>query len=389
MSEFLNGMVEERQKLWHEAKAIIDIAEAEGRSLSGEEEAKYQAISADLDKKAEFIDEARSRAEREDRAAAVAAQTRVTTPEVKNTDEQILRSMVNGGGHEFRAALTGSSTGAPVPTSFFNKVIELARLTGPMLQTSTILNTASGEPLQIPSLGSYSSATVKAPGAAIDDNPPSFNSFTTLNSYKYSGLISVARELMTDSGVDLMGFIATEVGNALGYNVNIGLTTGTGTVQPTGVVTSAATGVTGATGGTGAFTADNIFDLIYSLDGALRQKNTFGLQMNAKSIAAVRKLKDSYGRYLFDPALSAEKRDLIGGYQVYENPAMADPGLGAKSIIAGDLSAYYVRNVGGIRLDRSDDYAFGSDLTTFRFTMRTDGALIQPSHIKCFKGGAS
>ena len=388
MSEFLNGMVEERQKLWHEAKAIIDIAEAEGRSLSGEEEAKYQAISADLDKKAEFIDEARSRAEREDRAAAVAAQTRVTTPEVKNTDEAILRSMVNGGGHEFRS-ITPSSTGSPVPTSFYNKVIELARLTGPMLQTSTVLNTASGEALQIPSLGSYSAATVKAPGAAIDTNEPVFNSFTTLNAYKYSGLISVARELMTDAGVDLMGFIATEVGNALGYAVNTGLTVGTGTVQPTGVTTVAGSGITGGTGVAGAFTADNIFDLIYSLDGALRQKNTFGLQMNAKSIAAVRKLKDNYGRYLFDPALSAEKRDLIGGYQVFENPAMADPAVGAKSIIAGDLSAYYVRSVGGVRLDRSDDYAFGSDLTTFRFTFRVDGNLPQTSHIKFFKGAAS
>jgi HK97 family phage major capsid protein len=388
MSEFLNNMVEERQKLWHEAKAIIDVAEAEGRSLSGEEEARYEALTADLDKKAVFIDEARQRAEREERAAAAAANVRIPATAAVSTDEQTIRNLVNGQGHEFRA-VTPSSTGAPVPTSFYNKVIELARLTGPMLQTSTILNTASGEPLQIPSLGAYSAATVKAPGASIDENDPTFNSFTTLSAYKYSGLISVARELMSDSGVDLMGFIATEVGNALGYAVNTGLTTGTGTVQPTGVVNVAGSGVTGGTGVAGAFTADNIFDLIYSLDGALRAKNTFGLQMNGKSIAAVRKLKDSYGRYLFDPALSAEKRDLIGGYQVFENPAMADIATGAKSIIAGDLASYMVRSVGGIRLDRSDDYQFGSDLVTFRFTWRVDGNLPQTSHIKYFKGAAS
>jgi len=387
MSEFLNGMVEERQKMWHEAKAIIDVAEAEGRSLTGEEEAKYQAISADLDKKAAFIDEARSRAEREERAAAAASQTRVATP-TSNADEQVLRSLANGQGHEFRS-VTPSSTGAPVPTSFFDKVIELARLTGPMLQTSTILNTASGEPLQIPSLGAYSAATVKAPGAAIDENDPTFNSFTTLSAYKYSGLISVARELITDAGVDLMGFIATEVGNALGYAVNTGLTTGTGTVQPTGVLNVAGSALVGGTGVAGAFTADNIFDLIYSLDGAIRSKNTFGLQMNGKSISATRKLKDNYGRYLFEPALSAEKRDLIGGYTVYENPAMPDIATGAKSVIAGDLASYYVRSVGGIRLDRSDDYQFGSDLTTFRFTYRVDGNLPQTSHIKFFKGAAS
>lgn len=387
MSEFLNGMVEERQKMWHEAKAIIDIAEAEGRALSGEEEAKYQAISADLDKKAEFIDEARSRAEREERAAAAASQTRVATSSTPG-DESVIRGLANGQGHEFRSVVP-TSTGAPVPTSFYNQVIELARLTGPMLATSTILNTASGEPLQIPSLGSYSAATVKAPGAAIDENDPTFNSFTTLSAYKYSGLISVARELITDAGVDLMGFIATEVGNALGYAVNTGLTTGTGTVQPTGVLNVAGSALVGGTGVAGAFTADNIFDLIYSLDGAIRSKNTFGLQMNGKSISAVRKLKDNYGRYLFEPALSAEKRDLIGGYVVYENPAMPDIATGAKSVIAGDLASYYVRTVGGIRLDRSDDFQFGSDLTTFRFTMRVDGNLPQTSHIKYFKGAAS
>ena len=388
MSEFLNGMVEARQKMWHEAKAILDVADAEGRSLTGEEEAKYQSITADLDKVAERIDEARKTAEREERAAAAASATRVATPETTVSDEKIIRGLANGAGHEFRS-ITPSSTGAPVPTSFYNKVIELARLTGPMLQTSTILNTASGEPLQIPSLGAYSAATVKAPGAVIDTNEPTFNAFTTLSAYKYSGLISVARELMEDSGVDLLGFIAQEVGNALGYAVNTGLTTGTGTVQPTGVVTVAGSGVTGGTGVAGAFTADNIFDLIYSLDGAIRSKSSFGLQMNAKSIAAVRKLKDSYGRYLFEPALSAEKRDLIGGYTVYENPAMADPATGAKSIIAGDLASYMVRSVGGIRLDRSDDYQFGNDLVTFRFTYRVDGNLPQTSHIKFFKGAAS
>jgi HK97 family phage major capsid protein len=111
--------------------------------------------------------------------------------------------------------------------------------------------------------------------------------------------------------------------------------------------------------------------------------------MNAKSIGAVRKLKDTAGNYVFSPALSGDKRDLILGYEVYENPAMADPATSAKSVLFGHLPSYFVRTVGGLRLDRSDDYAFQNDLITFRATMRVDGNLIQTSHVKYFAGGAS
>jgi HK97 family phage major capsid protein len=111
--------------------------------------------------------------------------------------------------------------------------------------------------------------------------------------------------------------------------------------------------------------------------------------MNSRAIAAVRKLKDTAGNYVFSPALSADKRDLVLGYEVYENPAMANPGTSAKSVIFGHLPSYYVRQVGGLRLDRSDDFAFQNDLITFRATMRVDGNLIQTSHVKYFAGGAS
>jgi HK97 family phage major capsid protein len=68
---------------------------------------------------------------------------------------------------------------------------------------------------------------------------------------------------------------------------------------------------------------------------------------------------------------------------------MASTGTAAKSVIFGHLPSYYVRQVGGIRLDRSDDFAFNTGLVTFRATMRVDGNLPQSSHVKYFIGGAS
>jgi HK97 family phage major capsid protein len=285
--------------------------------------------------------------------------------------------------------VTKSSTGAPVPTSFYDQIIMLARHVGPMLETSTILNTAGGENLQIPSLSAYSVGTVSSEAAAIGESDPTFNAFKTLGAHKYSFLTQMSREMIEDAGVDILGFLAEQTGNALGYAVNGALTTGTGTTQPTGIVTVAGSGITGSTAVSGAFTADNLIDLVYSVDTAGRRMPGTGWQMNAKSIAAVRKLKDGAGQYLFSPSLTADARDLLLGYPVYENPGMVDPATSAKSVIFGNLKSYFVRQVGGIRLDRSDDFAFQNDLVTVRATIRLDGNLIQTSHVKYFAGAAS
>jgi HK97 family phage major capsid protein len=392
MSEILSNAVEQRQKLWHEAKAVLDTAEAEKRELTAEEQGKFETLSAELDKRAAFIETARKMAEREERAAAVAEG--FTVPSAKTAvDADNIRAIARGEVRSFEFAekrdLAPATSGAPVPTSFYNQVIMKAKYVGPMLTTSTILNTASGEPLQIPSVSAYSTGSLTAAGSVLSENDPSFNSFVTLQSWKYGGVIRVARELLEDTGVDLLGFLADEIGIGLGSSVNAALTTGTGTTQPLGISTAAGSGITGGTGVSGAFTADNLIDLVYSLDTAARRRPGAGFQMNSASIAAVRKLKDNYGRYIFEPALSADKYDLLLGYNIYENPDLASPATGAKSVLFGDLASYYVRQVGGIRLDRSDDFAFANDQVTFRYTMRLDGNLPQTSHIKFFKGAAS
>ena len=396
MSDYIRQQAEARAKAWEEAKALLDSAAAEKRDLSAEENQTYDRIMADLDQRSQVIETMNAQAERENRAAEAMkgfeAQVKPAVAVPAIDEAELIRSLARGEirSHSFeKRDVTKGSTGAPVPTSFYDQVILLARKVGPMLETSTIINTAGGENLQIPSLSAYSTGTVTSEAGVIGESDPTFNAFKTLGAYKYSFLTQISREMVEDAGVDILGFLATQTGNAIGYAVNGGLTTGTGTVQPNGIVTTAGSGITGGTGVAGAFTADNLIDLVYSVDTAGRQLPGTGFMMNAKSIAAVRKLKDTAGNYVFSPALSADKRDLVLGYEVYENPAMADPATSAKSVLFGNLPSYFVRTVGGLRLDRSDDYAFQNDLITFRATMRVDGNLIQTSHVKSFAGGAS
>jgi HK97 family phage major capsid protein len=321
MSDYIRQQAEARAKAWEEAKALLDSAAAEKRDLSAEENQTYDRIMADLDARSQVMETMKAQADREERAAEAMsgfeAQVKPAVAVPAIDEAELIRSLARGEirSHSFeKRDVTKGSTGAPVPTSFYDQVIMLARHVGPMLETSTILNTAGGENLQIPSLSAYSTGTVTSEAGAIGESDPTFNAFKTLGAYKYSFLTQISREMVEDAGVDILGFLATQTGNALGYAVNGALTTGTGTVQPTGIVTAAGSGITGGTGVTGAFTADNLIDLVYSVDTAGRTLPGTGWQMNAKAISAVRKLKDNAGQYLFSPSLSADARDLLLGY---------------------------------------------------------------------------
>jgi HK97 family phage major capsid protein len=385
MSEFIAKQVEAKAKAWHAAKALLD--SAEGRALTGEEEATYQEMTNVINRANEVI-------ELEQREAKVAEAMQSATvdfaADATNGDAEILRKMAAGEirGHEFRA-ITGSSTGAPVPTSFYDQIITVARLVNPLLEYATVINTAGGENLQIPSQATFSTATIVGQGVSIGTSEPTFNQFNTLGSFKFSALAQLSRELIADSGVNIVSFLAEQFGNAFGYAIADKIVNGTGTIEPTGFLAVAGTGVTGSTGVAGAFTGDQVIDLIYSLDGALRNRPSFAVLANATSIAALRKLKDTAGNYLFQVGDSKDRRDLILGVPVIETPAIPSAGTGVNSLVAGDLKSLYIRNAGGLQIDRSDDYAFGNDLATWRATWRLDSKLVQTNNLKKFKGGAS
>lgn len=405
MSDFLVKQMEARQRAWNEAREILDTASAEDRDLTAEEREKYDRINTDLDQRAALIRDVQAAEARE---AEIAASMRgledVARPvesreAVTSTDADILREIISGDrrGYTFGIEsrdLLKSSSNSPVPTTFSSQVIDQARLVGPMLDPSvvTVLTTASGEDLVLPSLASWSTAAIEAEAAAIDESDPGFGK-TTLKAWKYSFLVQLSSEFMNDSNIDVMGFVSQQAGNEFGYRINNALTTGTGTVEPFGIVTQASAGVTGgtatSTAGTGHFTADNLIDLVYSLDGAARRLPGFGIMANGSSIGAMRKLKTSSGDYVFIPSIQPGTPDTLLGYPLIENPAMASVGSGARSVIAGHFPSYYVRSVGGLQVARSDDYAFANDLVTLRFTWRVDGALPQTSHVKRFTGGTA
>ena len=397
--DVLKAQYEARAKDLEAAKAIVDLCAAEDRAMTVDERVAFDRTNDEFTRRTTMIEELKrmSAQEAEVRASQEGAedQIRPVGQLVKpSNDVETIRSMARGEirsaefGVERRDISTGS-TGSPVPTSFFDSVILLAKAVGPMLNVSTTINTAGGENLQIPRLATYSTGTVTSEAGLIGESDPTFGSFVTLSAFKYSFLTQVSSELLSDSGVDILALLAQNCGISLGVAVNTALTTGTNTTEPNGVVTASGSGITGGTAVSGAFTYENLVSLYYSLDPAARALPGVGFMANGSSIAAMRTLKDGAGNFVFQPSMSESTPDRVLGVPLFENPAMASIATSAKSVLAGHFPSYYVRTVGGIRLDRSDDFAFSSDLVTFRCTFRVDGDLPQTSHIKHFIGAGS
>ncbi len=386
MSEFITRQTEVRNNLIMQVREVIDFAEAAGRGLDSEELRKIEAIESDIAKADEAIAVAQ-RSEERKVEASVAAKGFIPAVSERSASDILREVAQTRSAHTFekRAALVPTTN--TVPKSFYDEVFDVARLSGPMLEVSEVINTTTGEDLTIPTLTAYSTASLVAAGSALTADEPTYSSIT-LGAKKYGFIAQAANELVVDAGFNLASHLANQAGNAIGFAINNALTNGTGTTVPNGVRNAAGSGVTGGTGVAGAFTADNLIDLAYSVDGAVRRLPGAGFMANGQTIGVMRKLKDTAGNYLYQVGVGYP--DTFAGFRVVENPHLPALGTGVVgAALFGDLNSYKVRVAGGLQVSSSQDYAFNQDLTTWRFLIRIDGNLTHSSHIKYFKGGAS
>src|SRR6056297_1972894 len=269
MSEFIKNQEELRVNLFNQMKEVIDGAEAEGRGLDAEELSKIDRLEADIQGAERSIETAKKTEERMVEASAAAKG--FVPAESDNTDEAVLRSIYNGevrsGDFEFRDLTTSTST---VPQGFADQVFMAARAVGPILETSEVFNTTTGESIVYPVMSGYSTASQEGETDAITSSDPTFTNIT-LEAYKYGVLVPISNELLTDAGFNIESVIAEQAGNALGFILNSAHTTGDGTGDPNGIVTAAGAGVTGQ-GADGIASYDEIVDLIFSIDSAYRNR---------------------------------------------------------------------------------------------------------------------
>lgn len=403
MSDVIKKLQEQRLRTWAAATALADKAADENRAFTAEEESQWTTMNTELDaldrRGAALLEgEKRAKEAEESYNQLSGKATRDGAPSSANQDE--LRTFLAGGRGASReylltpqgnvpslrdlTKLTSAAGGATVPTTFYNRLMaHMIEVSGILQAGPTVLNTASGETITVPKTLTYSTGGIIAEAASITESDPTFGN-ASLGAFKYARLIQVSRELLADTGVDLEAFLAQQVGRALGNAFGEDLVTGTGTNEPRGIVTDATLGVTTAVGDSTGFGSQNVVDkgfdylisLYHSVISPYRASASCGWLMSDATAAKVRKLKNSDGVYAWQPSVVVGAPDTILGKPVHIDPNVAAPAANAKSILFGDFSQYFVRTVNGIRFERSDDFAFGNDLVTFRAVLRGDGALV-------------
>jgi len=288
---------------------------------------------------------------------------------------------------EVRAQTAGTTTagGYTVPTELASFIDKAMAASGPMYDSNlfTVLNTTGGNTFNIPTVDDTAvAAGAHTEGGAVTDDGGKDVTFgqKQLGAFAFdTEWVRWSYELANDSILNVEALLGELLGERLGRIANSKLTTGSGSSDVEGIVTNSGVGKTAAA--VAAVTADEIIDLIHSVDPAYRASASTALMMNDSTLAAVRKLKDGNGNYLWQMGnYQAGVPQNILGYNVVVNQAMASLATGNKVMLFGDMSKYYVRKVGGPSLFVARE-RFAPDYGILGYA-RFDGVLANTGAVK-------
>lgn len=405
MDEMIRKLIEERARVWEQMKAVLDREFTEKRDLDGEEREQAQRMTDDiqrLDARIDELHELNVSNKRADEQRAVYEPVLAATAErrdsTENAETRALKDMFAGRRGHIDIDLRGLTTrvdprtsqwevrdlitdvagqgGNLVPTSFRRSLYEHIIENSAIRQTNvTVLTTAAGEDLQVPRTATYGTAAIVGEGTALAETTQSFGQ-VTLQAWKFGAFTQVSRELQEDNAVDLIPFLARDLGRAIGNISGAAFITGNGSNTIHGVVNATITAQGTAVAGTVAsgVDANELVDLQYSIFAPYANR---GWWMFARATEGyIRNLRDGNNQFLWQPGLQLGSPNMLLGRPIVNDPNVAALGSGNASIIFGDFSTYFIRDVGSVRVERSDDFAFTTDLTTWKATLRTDGDLI-------------
>ena len=379
---------EKRNTAWDAAKAFLESHRTENGTLTAEDDATYSKMEqhiADLGKEI-------SRLERQEAMEAELSKP-VTTPLTSKPSSDMQKASKTGRASDAYKAgmLTALRTnfrkvsdvlqegvdadgGYLVPEEYDRRLIKTLKDGNIMRHLGHTITTSGEHKINI--AATEPAAAWIEEGGALQFSDASFSQIL-LDAHKLHVAIKVTEELLYDNAFNLENYIIEEFGKALSNAEEDAFLNGTGVGQPLGLFAATGGGQIAGTL-TAALKADDLFDLVYALKRPYRKNAAF--IMNDRTVAMVRKFKDSNGAYIWQPSYQAGEPDKILGYNVHTSEYAPE-----NAIAFGDYSYYNIGDRGTRSFKQLTELFAGNGMIGYVAKERVDGKLILPEAVQILK----
>ena len=378
-----------RAKAWEEAKAFLDSHRNESGLLSDEDTKAYEEMEKRIVNLGHEI-ERQERIDAMEREMAMPVSTPLTSRpdgakesgKTGRASDDYKKAFWNGMRSKHASFSNVLSEGADseggylVPDEFEMTLVQALEGEN-VIRTRSHVITTSGGTHKIPVVASKGEASWIDENGAYPEDDDTFSQ-VNIDAHKLGTIIKVSEELLADSAFNLESYFSQEFGRRMGRKEEEAFINGNGSSKPTGILQTAEVGITAAKAD--AITADNLIDLFYSLKGPYRRNAVW--VVNDSTVKAIRKLKDSNGQYIWQPALKDGDHDTLLGRPILTTSAMPEIGADAKPVIFGDLSFYWVGDRQGVTFKRLNERYADVGQVGFLASRRVDGKLVLPEAVK-------
>ena len=386
---------QKRGEIWDQAKAFVREHQTENGTLSMEDNATYERMLQEVDDLGNAIT-------REERAAELDRELNApTNTPLTSRPEQAPIARTGTASNEYKTAFwnmirkrngintainalqvgTDSEGGYLVPDEYERRLIDSLADANVLRGLCTTIRTEYGD-RRIPLVTGHGTAAWVEEEGIIPESDDSFG-MIALGAHKVATIIKVSDELLQDSVFDVEGYITKQFAQRIGGAEEIAFLTGDGVAKPTGLLHETNGAEVGVTTAGASITTDDLLDLIHSVREVYRNKAVF--LMNDSTKKALRKLKDGNGQYLWEKNTKEGTPDTLLGHRVIHCAAMPDIGAGAKPILFGDFSGYWIADRQGRTFQRLNELYASTGQIGFRATQRVDGRLVESEKIKCLQ----
>ena len=387
MSKILE-MRENRKKAWEAAKAFVETKRDKDGLLSEEDAKTY----AEMEKKVHAY---AAEIERMEQMEAMEAEMNrpVNIPIVtKPVSDKQMPEKKGRAADAYKAAMldalrsgfkrvsnvlqegVDTDGGYLVPEEYDNRLIDVLDEENIMRKLGTRITTSGEHKINI--AATKPAASWIEEGGALSFGDATFDQIL-MDAHKLHVAIKVTEELLYDNAFGLENYIITQFGKALANAEEDAFLNGDGVGKPLGLFAASGGGHIAETL-TAAVKADDIINLVYALKRPYRKNASF--IMNDKNIAAIRKLKDNNGAYIWQPSAQAGEPDRLFGYPVHTSAYAPED-----AIAFGDYKYYNIGDRGTRSFKQLTELFAGNGMIGYVAKERVDGKLILPEAVQILK----